>query len=348
MEENELMNTMQNVKDRFLSNIRFPKLVIGTGLSITYGIQGMQSLTNYLNQQIPLIVDSQELIKWEQISERMKTQSLEDALSILDLQNDCNLINSISVLTSRLLIETLKEKTHEIESRDSGFKRLLKYLSNTCSSNQRIIDIMTPNYDVVIEIVSDSLGLQCIDGFEGSIINQFNEAVLDIPKIKYKVNGDFCYVRLFKPHGSINWIKKENRFVKINDYRYLRENENKICIVTPGGGKYQKGLEEKCYRIPREYFSKALDQNKNTPLIVYGYGFNDSHFNSIIMEPLNRPLLVVSKTIPPHIIEKLIHNTENVVFYEKDGSNKIIYKSIEYETKYDFWNLDTLANLLIA
>lgn len=34
-----------DIKDRYLSQTNFPKLIIGTGLSISLGVSGMQGLT---------------------------------------------------------------------------------------------------------------------------------------------------------------------------------------------------------------------------------------------------------------------------------------------------------------
>ena len=42
-----------------------------------------------------------------------------------------------------------------IYEKDTGFCRLLKYLSGTVSVDKKIIDIMTPNYDRIIEIICD-------------------------------------------------------------------------------------------------------------------------------------------------------------------------------------------------
>lgn len=91
----------------------------------------------------------------------------------------------------------------EIYNRETGFRSLLNYLRNSVSCNNIIIDTMTLNYDRSIEIVCDSLKIKAITGFKGNIMNHYSDTYIrDINKKEFDV-------RLFKSHGSLNWIEND-------------------------------------------------------------------------------------------------------------------------------------------
>ena len=65
--DEEFSKIAQDIKERFLGQVAFPKLIIGTGLSLMYDLPGMAALANRLNDFI-----SQELAlkdEWEKIYE---------------------------------------------------------------------------------------------------------------------------------------------------------------------------------------------------------------------------------------------------------------------------------------
>ena len=72
-----------------------------------------------------------------------------------------------------------------IYEKDTGFCRLLNYLSGTVSVDKKIIDIMTPNYDRIIEIICDKLGIGVITGFYGSLYGKFSRNLLKQPTEVY-------------------------------------------------------------------------------------------------------------------------------------------------------------------
>ncbi|QIK86632.1 hypothetical protein G7061_08420 [Erysipelothrix sp. HDW6B] len=352
MDATELINALQSIKDKFFTNNNMPKLVVGSGLSISYGIQGMEELQEHLNSKMPkILIDKPECIeKWDVISKRLESMDLENSLAVLDASKDQHLLTAITAETSKILLNTMQSKMVDIFNKDSGFKKMISFLSKSCSSNNRVLDIMTSNYDMLIELVADGLGIQCIDGFEGNILSKFNENVLKNPSAKYKTNGSHRYIRLFKPHGSLNWIKAGNDYMKYNDINSLLLDIDKICIVAPGGAKYRAGLTERCFRSNREIFNELIAYDFKIPLIIFGYGFNDEHFNALFMDNQTRPLLVISKSISPDIVERLKLSSDNVAIYfdGKCGLNKLLYKSQIYTVSDDLWNLDVFVERIIA
>ncbi|MEL3962560.1 SIR2 family protein [Lysinibacillus endophyticus] len=349
LEEEMLYGFIQNIKDSHLSRTHFPRMVIGTGLSINYGIAGMTDLMGFLERHFSKKELEDPLrIKWDEIKGGIVEFGLEKGLEGLDYSRDSIFIDEISTCTAKLIIRDLKENINNILEKDTGFKRLLRYLLDTCSTNNKVLDIMTPNYDLIIELVSDSLGIEVIDGFLGNVICSFDHLTLKNPKSKFILNSKYKYIRLFKPHGSINWISENSKIIKINDLGILEQSTNKIAIVTPGGDKYRQGLVITEYRSIREEFNNLITSNEKAPILIYGYGFNDEHFNNAIFQNPQIPLLVISKGIKEDIVEKLIENENAVVFYENEERNHLIYKGVNYNLEDALWDIDIFVKYFFS
>lgn len=242
-----------------------------------------------------------------------------------------------------------EEKLHkQIANADSGFAKLLKYLKETCSVNYRILDIMTPNYDRIIEIICDSLGIGVITGFEGEVYESFQPWVLKNPEKYYNTKRNF-YVRLFKPHGSINWIRKNEIEYLSNDYEVLKKNNEYIEIITPGSSKYEVGLINNTFRTMREDFNERIsDVQKSFSLLIYGYGFNDEHFNTVLFQNSNMNMLILSYEVKGEILDKAINNSHMTIFYQQDKKNYMIYKSEKYEVDVALWDIDKFVETIIG
>ena len=200
------------IKEKNLSRNSFPKLIVGTGLSASFGVPGMSKLSTQLEKNLSRHPDSTIRDLWLKKADDVKQYGLEEGLKSLAPTEE-RLVEEIRKVTAAFILQE-EEKLHkQIANADSGFAKLLKYLKETCSVNHRILDIMTPNYDRIIEIICDSLGIGVITGFEGEVYESFQPWVLKNPEKYYHTKRNF-YVRLFKPHGSINWIRK-------NEIEYL-------------------------------------------------------------------------------------------------------------------------------
>lgn len=349
MDKDRLLEVIQKIKESHLSRTNFPKLMVGTGLSVNYKIAGMSALNEELNRFFSCMRNNDpNREKWESIKDNVSTNGLENGLQDVDFNRDVDFIECITKCTANLLLDDLSSNINDIMNKDTGFKKLLNYLLNTCSANHNVLDIMTPNYDLIIELICDSMGIQVIDGFLGNIYYKFDQYLLKQPNKKYILNSHYKYARLFKPHGSINWISGDNGLVKINDFRSLKHNIDKISIIAPGGDKYRQGMTVDEYRIMREEFNNVLSRSSLCPILIFGYGFNDDHFNCTIFENLNRPLLVISRSIKGEILEKLNKNNNAVAFYSKNGSSYLLFRGTSYIINEKLWDINIFANNFFA
>lgn len=337
---------VEDIKQRNLSRNNMPKLIVGTGLSMIYGVPGMKALAEHLGEEIgksPI-----ECLKeiWKGHYNEISIHGLEAGLANLT-QTENILVDAIKPITAKYILES-EEKLHKsILEENTGFCKLLVYLSGTVSVGKKIIDIMTPNYDRIIEIVCDKLGIGVITGFNGSLYGKFNRNLLKQPTEVYNCRN-CVWVRLFKPHGSINWINEDGNEYLTNDYEILKEKAEYIEIVTPGSSKYKVGLTNNTFRCMREEFNELLNPEDNYSLLIYGYGFNDDHFDTALFDSFQKNVLILSRDVKQEIINKALERKNITVFYHEDDKEYMIYKSKKYTIDLPVWDINQFADLFIG
>lgn len=85
---------VEDIKQRNLSRNNMPKLIIGTGLSVIYGVPGMRELAEHLAKEIELSSDEHLKEIWKNYSDEIKTNGLEAGLANLT-QNENDLLDAI-------------------------------------------------------------------------------------------------------------------------------------------------------------------------------------------------------------------------------------------------------------
>lgn len=339
-------NIVEDIKQRNLSRNNMPKIIVGTGLSLIYGVPGMKALAEHLGEEIGKspIKCLKEI--WKKHYNEISINGLEAGLASL-AQTENILVDAIKPITARYILES-EEKLHKtVLEENTGFCKLLVYLSGTVSVGKKVIDIMTPNYDRIIEIVCDKLGIGVITGFNGSLYGKFNRNLLKQPTEVYNCRN-CAWVRLFKPHGSINWINEDGNEYLTNDYQILKEKAEYIEIVTPGSSKYKVGLTNNTFRCMREEFNELLNPEDNYSLLIYGYGFNDDHFDTALFDSFQKNVLILSRDVKQEIINKALERKNITVFYHEDDKEYMIYKSKKYTIDLPVWDINQFADLFIG
>lgn len=347
VEDDVFGDIIQDIKENNLSRSNMPQLVIGTGLSASYGVPGMKRLGEHLDGRLSKHFDEKIKMIWSEKANDVKTKGLEAGLKSL-VPAEQVLGDEIRKITAAYILRE-EEKLHDaIYQKDSGFAKLLNYLRETCSVNNRILDIMTPNYDRVVEIVCDKLKIKVITGFEGELFQTFNSQTLLKPENFYNTKKYF-HVRLFKPHGSINLISKENKEFLTNDFKVLNENSDYIEIITPGSQKYEAGLINSTFRTMREDFNHLIsDTTKQHSLFIYGYGFNDSQFDTVLFENSDKNILIIAYEVKNEVLKRAMKNARITVFYQKKNKNYMIYKKQEVQINRSLWDMNEFAEIFLG
>lgn len=339
-------DVVEDIKQRNLSRNNMPKLIVGTGLSVIYGVPGMKSLAEQLNNEIVNSPLTELKVMWESHYDNICRNGLEAGLANIT-QAEAILVDEIKAITAAYILDSEENLHSAILEKNTGFSRLLDYLSETVSVNKKVIDIMTPNYDRIIEIICDKLGIGVITGFTGSLYGKFNKNLLRQPTEMYNCKN-YTWVRLFKPHGSINWINEDGSEYLTNDYGVLRKKAKYIEIVTPGSSKYKEGLTNNTFRCMREEFNELLNPEESYSLLVYGYGFNDDHFDTALFDSFQKNVLILSRDVKEEILNKALERKNITVFYHEKDKEYMIYKSRKYLIDLPVWDINQFANLFLG
>ncbi len=144
------------------------------------------------------------------------------------------------------------------------------FLRRLYRRNQRTPrDIFTLNYDTVLEASLDKLRYPYADGFQGANRAWFNETT-------YEDNGANLAFRIFKLHGSVNWSKDKEGFVRRGQYASKLATQEAV-VLYPSEEKYvqsQFGVYKSLFDLFRD---RLRSTKSNNTLVVLGYSFGDEH-----------------------------------------------------------------------
>jgi len=315
-----------------------PALLIGCGGSIPYGLPSMEELSKEIKKKLQIKYKNHET--WKSfILELDKNNNLELSLEKVTLKDEIHndLIWVVWSLVERKDISALNNFLYS--STFPALTPLLrKFIQQAGSTN-----IVTTNYDRLIEYAIDYAEGQSDTGFSNNYVNKFTQFVNNTNK---------RVVNLYKVHGSIDWFKhKESE--KLLSLRFF--NKSKLIekfnpqIVTPGNVKYRETYLEPF----RTVISKADEVlRKSCAYLCIGYGFNDEHIQPIIIDEnrnKKKPIVIVTKNITPKIIELFFKdNVENCLIISENisGGSVVNYSHTEeVNFKENYWQLEKFYKL---
>lgn len=148
--------------------------------------------------------------------------------------------------------------------------------------------------------------------------------VLKTPYTSYRKQVPL--VCIFKPHGSVNWIKKCDKEYQINDYHLLKDNKVNIDIVAPGRSKYEVGMVNDIFRSHREIFNELIsDSRKDFSTIKHSF-----------------------------VIKALQHENWTLFYHDVDDEKDVldkdymIYKCKKYIINQPLWDMDIFTDTFLG
>lgn len=251
--------------------------IIGSGLSCAEGLPGMGALANELCAKIPTIISAGDLPVWNAIKVHLDAgDGLELALhkaaanevvedAILSVTADFVLSNELATIEACL---------------NAGRKLKLSFLlPHLSAANPKFANIITTNYDRLIEFAAERGGWGVDTMMVGRYWGVYSPDASDKSFVQGVINGPKSprlhyrnRVRLFKPHGSLDWYSSGEGVVAS-----VMPLTGPRLIITPGIGKYRKGYHQP-FDAHREQGNAAID-NASAVLCI-GYGFNDDHLQT--------------------------------------------------------------------
>jgi hypothetical protein len=194
-------------------------------------------------------------------------------------------------------------------------RRLIKKIL-TRPLNLRRANLLTLNYDTLIEKAADAEGAVLVDGFVGILRRIFRPESYDLDfyfpaqTTEGRVHRFDRALHLYKLHGSITWHRCvadwENPYGLYATF-YQEASEDDV-LIFPSPLKYGQALGLPYSELFRR-FGSAVAQPQSV-LFTIGYGFGDEHVNSLIRQALAIPsftLVVIDPAPTSDFVNQLKH-----------------------------------------
>jgi len=282
---------LNSIRDFFRDK---PFVFFGTGMSCALDDRfGMPALQEHLSRSVaPDAQASEQVQQWEQVM-----KSLQDGThleSALDSVTDSSLLQKITTATGQFIASIDREYAFRIAGGDVTWPatHFFKRLVDTLPEGDRVLHVLTPNYDMLFEYACDSVNIPYTNGFFGGVQRKtdwtaVNQSLLLPERVRQRNRFMTVYkhrkhVRLYKAHGSLNFFFHQNVVVENNSWMWDPPDFSVRVMVTPGLSKYQT-LHS--YRQELLKCADAAIENASRFLFL-GYGFNDKHLEEYIKRKL--------------------------------------------------------------
>jgi len=198
----------------------------------------------------------------------------------------------------------------------------VKQLTNRKSKQGRL-KVFTTNYDTAFEQAGSEGGYVLIDGFSFTQPRKFNGKYFDYDiviregsRIAADENFASNVFHLYKLHGSVNWEKREEEVVQV-------DNPAKALMIYPNNNKYESSYEQPYFEMMSRLQSELRKKGTNT-LIVVGFSFADKHIFTMIKEALNHNASLNLIVIEPFIKTEINENFKYLYEYAQKSNQVII------------------------
>ncbi len=169
-------------------------------------------------------------------------------------------------------INEIVSKNHLDKS--SPYHKLAAWVGAISRTNP--IEVFTTNYDLLMEEAFEDLRVPYFDGFVGSRLTFFDPYTIDEDHLPVR------WARLWKLHGSINWIFDYEK--KLLYRTMLSPQSGERRVIHPSHLKYDESRKMPYLAMIDRL--KAFTKKPSALLIACGYSFRDQHLNEIMIQGL--------------------------------------------------------------
>lgn len=344
---------MELTEDRLYSEVqaifrRGLVIIVGSGASCAWGLPSMTALAKHLVDTIPDRIAAEGLMcqsEWAAVSTKLQVNiDLESALT--DLVISDSLADIIADEIAACILDAEQTAISKILSDDSvsSFGRLFSHILQASP----VANVITTNYDRLLEVHAARAGVRVDSMFYGHTIGrldpvQSREELFRSDTVPGRMRvpnlSPRPHVRLSKPHGSLDWFTHGGQH-----YRSDLPLPGSRRIVAPGGNKYRRGYETP-FDAQRERANDAIDTA--AALLFIGYGFNDDHLQTHLLERIPQvPTVVLSRSITERAREHLLLNVSAIGIEAAEGDDtrsRITKATEEIFLDLPIWELEHLV-----
>jgi len=283
--------------DNLLEILATPKQVgvlIGAGVSKACGLPNIQDLTKECrtiikNDKFDKLLDADETVevilnKVQQLKALLKGGKTFNELSLADVQT---------------IEKNIKKKIFEMLSIEVSYENLSKLVVWLNFINRDYEkEIFSLNYDLLIEKALEDVNLPYFTGFVGNVKPFFiSDSVDDFSGLYVKQS----WVKLWKLHGSLNFIKSDDDKIFIDN---STTNKYENLLIYPSMDKYLSSRKAPFISYLDRFRKYLLGKEKI--VLLLGYSFGDDHINDVIINGLNNNhrLSIITFAFDEHTFEK--------------------------------------------
>jgi hypothetical protein len=167
------------------------------------------------------------------------------------------------------------------------------------------LEVFTVNYDLLIEMALEKLGVAYFDGFVGALHARFRTDLVEATSADSEAWLPSFLMRLWKLHGSVNWAwETPGRADVVRLGSAVATGE--VAAIYPSDTKYDESR-----RVPfvvlQDRFRRAL-YTAESLVLVTGYSWRDEHINELLIEaarrrPRTEIITFTRSTIPAAVTE---------------------------------------------
>ena len=164
--------------------------------------------------------------------------------------------------------------------------KFFKALKSIIGPKARCIHIFTTNYDLAIEKAALYAKIPIFNGFTGTTFRYFDAVRF---KLTYGqiINQKFYkfpepYIKLIKLHGSISWVRNDDRIFELGDLTAIKPSQT--SIILPKSQKIRETLDYP-YNHLFSYATNVIGTSQCKYLISCGCSLRDDHINDHILIP---------------------------------------------------------------
>lgn len=307
---------------KFLTNP--PVIIWGSGATIPYGLPSMDDLKQCLKPEL---------------GELKENANLEIELGKIESQDKIDKIKEI--IRSEVLKKNLECLKKSIQTQNY-FEAIEKMTRKFYSAHPQKMDVVTTNYDCILEYALSKAGYNFTDGFTGRPLSKFNSEFFSKGKI----------INLIKVHGSLNWFSDNNDNVFYLPCEYKFDSLKYAMVLPARERKYHEAFIKEPYRT---LIGKSDDiiENANS-FFVIGFGFNDEHLTPKIDGKIKTgtPIVIITKKATDSCMKKLSNTEKYCLFERNENGTKITFKEKKdsgkesAELRENYWELNKFMEVL--
>lgn len=265
---------MENLKE-ILATPKQIGLLLGAGVSKACGLPNIEDITKTAKAGI-INTNFNELLDDKDTVENIlnKTQQLR---VLLKSGKEINSLKEQDIIDIEKTIKEIIFKDLSIEVDTDNFYKLVLWLNFINRDYEK--EIFTLNYDLLVEQALEKASLPYFSGFIGNVKPFFiTDSVDDFQGVYVKQS----WVKLWKLHGSLNFVKDANDKIYI-DNTGSKSSEN--LLIYPSMDKYLSSRKAPYISYLDRLRKYLIDKEKI--VFVLGYSFGDDHINEVIVNGLN-------------------------------------------------------------